>query len=73
MHFTFTSLPKLFVDKMIKIWMNSHIKVLTQLSKVLKCNKENQQVEQLYIARGKWGIFELCRFFKTMPCNYVFS
>ena len=33
---TFTSLPKSFVDKMIKEWINSHIEVVAHLSKVLK-------------------------------------
>ena len=31
--------------------MNSHIKVVDQLSKVVKWNKKNQQMEQMYIAR----------------------
>ena len=33
---TFISLTGLFVDRMIKISMNSHIKVVAQLSKVVK-------------------------------------
>ena len=51
---TFTSLPKVFVDDMIKKRINSHIKVLAQLSKFIKLNKENQQTEPMYIARDKW-------------------
>ena len=53
MDYTVTSLPKLFVDEMIKKWMNSDIKVVSQLSKVVKRNKENQGKEKLYIAREK--------------------
>ena len=53
---TFTSLTKLYVDEMIKKWMNSHIKVVVQLSKVVKWNKDNQQIEQMYIAKEKGGI-----------------
>ena len=33
--------------------MNSDIKVVSQLSKVVKRNKENQGKEKLYIAREK--------------------
>ena len=43
---TFTSLPKLFVDEMIKKCMNSHINVMAHLSKAVKWNKENQQMDQ---------------------------
>ena len=53
---TFTSLPKLFVDEMIKNWMNSYIKVVAQLSKVIKRNKENQQMEN-FILQDKKGVF----------------
>ena len=38
----FTLLPKLFFDKMIKKWMNSHIKVVAQLSKAVKWNRYNK-------------------------------
>ena len=31
--------------------MNSHIKVVSQLSKVVKWNKYNQQMEPIYVAR----------------------
>ena len=31
--------------------MNSHIKVVAPLSKVLKWNKENQQMSPMYVAR----------------------
>ena len=36
-------------------WMNKHIKVVYQLSKLVKCNKENQQMEQMFVAieRGR--------------------
>ena len=33
--------------------MNSHIKVVAQLSKVVKRNKQNQHMEEMYIAREK--------------------
>ena len=39
---TFTSLPKLFVDEIIQKRMNFHIKVVDQLLKVVKWNKNNQ-------------------------------
>ena len=39
---TLTFFPELFVDKMVKYWMNKHIKVLSQLSKVINgTNKIN--------------------------------
>ena len=31
--------PKLFVNKIVKKWMNKHIKVVSQLSKFVKLNK----------------------------------
>ena len=40
--------------------MNSHIKVVDQLSKVVKWNKENQQMEPMHIEREKEKYFELC-------------
>ena len=45
------SFPKLFVDIILKKWMNSHIQIMDQLSKVNLWNKENQQMEQIYNAR----------------------
>ena len=36
---TFISLPKLFVDQMIKKWMTSHVKVVARLSKLIKWGK----------------------------------
>ena len=33
--------------------MNSHIKVVEQLSKAIKWNKDNQQMEPMYAAREK--------------------
>ena len=54
-HKTFTSLYQLFVDEIIITWMNSHTKVVYQLSKVVNFNKENQQMENWYIAREKGG------------------
>ena len=41
----FTSFPKLFVDEMIKTWINYNIKIVDQLSKVIKRNKEDQRKE----------------------------
>ena len=34
--------------------MNYHIKVVAQLSKVVKCNKYNQKMESMYIDREEW-------------------
>ena len=47
----FTSLPKLFVDEIIKKRMNSHIKVMAQLSKDVNWNKYNQKMKPMYIER----------------------
>ena len=33
--------------------MNKHIKVVYQLSKLVKCNKENQQMEKMYVERER--------------------
>ena len=54
MYDTFTSAPKLFVDKMIKKWMNSHIKVVAQLAKFVKWNKDNKKKEPMYISIEEW-------------------
>ena len=35
--------------------MNKHIKIVAQLSKVLKCNESNQLMEPMYITREKGG------------------
>ena len=74
MYDTFKSLPKLFVDKMIKKWMNFHIKVMDQLSKFIKWNKYNQQMEPMYISREEWmnilscvDFFKLCHVIKYFP------
>ena len=45
MDYMFESLLKLFVDRMLK-WMNSHVQIVDQLSKVNVCNKDNQQIEE---------------------------
>ena len=37
---TFTSFPKLFADEIINTWMNSHIKVVSKLSKVINGTNE---------------------------------
>ena len=47
----FKSLPNLFVDKILKKWMNAHIQIMAQLSKVNVCNKDNQQMEPMYNSR----------------------
>ena len=39
--------------KLLK-WMNSHINVVDQVSKVVKWNKDNQQMEPMYTAREEW-------------------
>ena len=41
---TFTIFPDLFVYEMIKKIMSSHIKVVAQLSKVVKWIKDQQQM-----------------------------
>ena len=51
MNETLTFITKLFVNKMVNKWMNKHIKVVAQLSKVIKQNKENQPMEPMYVAR----------------------
>ena len=38
-----------------KKWMNKHIKVVYQLSKLVKRNKENQQLEQMYVVIERGG------------------
>ena len=37
----FESLPKLFVDSMLEKWMNYHLQIVAQLSKVNVRNKDN--------------------------------
>ena len=71
---TFTSLPKLFVGEMVIKWMDSHIKVVSQFSKVVKWNKYNQQIELIYISRDKWmniltrvDFSKLCHIIKNFP------
>ena len=44
---TWTLLHKLFVNKMIKEWMNKHISVVAQLSNFVKRNKENRLIESM--------------------------
>ena len=48
---TLALLPKLFINEMMNLWMKSYNKVVSQLSKVIKCSKENQQMEPIYVAR----------------------
>ena len=48
---TLTFLPTLFVNKMIKKRMNTHIKVVAQLSKVVKWNKGNQHMEPMHVTK----------------------
>ena len=48
---TFTSFPRLFVDEMIEKCTNLLINNVTQLSKVVKWNKNTQQIESIYIER----------------------
>ena len=40
--------------------MNKHVKVVDQLPKVVKWNKENQLMEPMYMARERGIFFELC-------------
>ena len=48
---TLKYLPKLFVDKMIKECMFEHVKVVSQLSRLVKWNKESDEMESMLIAR----------------------
>ena len=50
MNAIFPMLPQLFVNKVIKKWMNSHIKVVAQLSKVVKWDKQNLKMKPMYMA-----------------------
>ena len=67
---TLTSFPTIFVNKIVKKWDNSHIKVVSQLSIFLKWNRENQLTESLYRAIGKdsWVGFQDS---KTSPPCYI--
>ena len=49
-------LLKLFVYKMIKEWIFEYVKVLYQLSNVVKCNKESDDMESILISREKGKI-----------------
>ena len=49
-------LPKLFIDKMIKEWMFENVKVVSQLSNVVKWNKESDEKESMLIAIEKGEI-----------------
>ena len=81
MYDTFKSLPKLFVDKMIKKLMNFRIKVMDQLSKFIKWNKYNQQMEPMYISREELmnilscvDFAKLCHIINNFPelnCNIM--
>ena len=50
---TLKYLPKLFVDKMIKECMFEYVKVVAQLSRVVKWNNESDKMESMIIAREK--------------------
>ena len=43
--------PKLFVDKRIQIWMFENVKVVYQLSNVVKWNKGSDYTESMSITR----------------------
>ena len=43
----FESLPNLFVDKMLKFFINAHIQIAAYLSKGNVWNKDNQQMENV--------------------------
>ena len=45
--------PKLFADKMIKVWIFEHVKVVSQLSSFVKWKKESDEMESMLILRGK--------------------
>ena len=46
-------LPKLFVDEMIKYWTFEHVKVVSQLSNILKLNKDIDDIESMLISKGE--------------------
>ena len=48
---TLKILPKLFVDKMIKECMFKYIKVVPQLSNVVKWNKDIDNMESMLIPK----------------------
>ena len=43
-------LPKLFVDKMIKVWIFEYVKVVPQLPKLEKWNKQSEEMESMSIS-----------------------
>ena len=47
----FESLPKLFDDKMQKLWMKSQKQIVVQLSKFNVWNKENKKIGLMYDTR----------------------
>ena len=49
----FESLPKLFVDKILKKMMKSHVQIVAQSSKFNVCKKDNQKLDLMYNAREK--------------------
>ena len=51
------SLPKLFVDKILKQWMKSYVQIVAHISKVSVCNKQNQKLEPIYNAGKQLWIF----------------
>ena len=63
---TFILLPTLCVDKMVKKWMSSNIKVVAQLSKVTK-NGTN-----VCVKRNREKYLELCFFLKICHLTKYF-
>ena len=57
---------------MIKTWILSHTKVLAQLSKVVKWNKENQHIKPMYVERDKGGNVLSCVYF-SKKCDVINS
>ena len=49
-------LPNSFVDKMTKEWMFQYFKFVSQLSNVVKWNKESDGMESMLISREKGKI-----------------
>ena len=49
-------LPGLFIDNMMKEWMFEHVKFVSQLSNILKCNKESDEMGSMVIAIEKGEI-----------------
>ena len=53
MYKSLQDLPKLCIDKMIREWIFEYVKVISQLSNVVKWNKEINDTESILISIEK--------------------